>query len=56
MSTTLPQVHNLYHDHLKLMGIVSIQVTLNHFGSVDTYALSLDILLRCLFVSLTHRS
>ena len=36
---------NLYLDHLKLIGIVSIQVTLNHFGSVDTYALPLDIVL-----------
>ena len=27
-----------YLDHLELIGIVFIQVILNHFGSVDTYA------------------
>ena len=36
----------LYLDHLKLIRIVPIQVTLNHFGSVDTYALPLDIFQR----------
>ena len=33
-----------YLDHLELIGIAFIQVILNYFGSVDTYAKPLDII------------